>query len=294
MQAEDGSWVPASFYGPRDLDGRVGDLEKTVLNILRRRSALPLNLRDLRDCDLSKAQDGHLPAYSSATGTWQPIDPVVYTAWDPRASTDHMREAFKRPGAAQFDDKGMQTAQITGGGGGAWANGDDADGPWITLTTNAAIDAANAAIGNNTNSLRAEWNPDITVIVKAVSVTDCRLWVGWAQGTILSGDDPAQAVAAFRYATDVDTGQTWRAYTNDGAGGGTVTNTSVAIATAAPQKLRVALTPTAATFSIDNVIVATHTTNLPTINFSAHAEVLARTAAAKTLKVARFAASMKP
>ncbi len=163
----------------------------------------------------------------------------------------------------------------------------DADGPWHNL-------ASGATSGNNggwsaSGFLRREWDTDGLFVIKPVSLSVCRYWVGFVNN-LLTADDPAVAVAAFRYSTTADSGARWRAYTNDASGTGTVTDTGVAITSGTAQKLRVSMRGGFVKFYINEVEVASHTTDLPAgatiLQYVAHVTTLE--AVAKSIKLARI------
>ena len=96
-------------------------------------------------------------------------------------------------------------------------------------------------------------------------ITLCRYWLGMFASTPMAATDPAISGFGFRYSTDVDGTAFWRTWSNDGAGGGTVTVTTVALVANTVYNLvaEVAQDGLSIAFYIDDVLVATHTTNLP-------------------------------
>jgi len=97
------------------------------------------------------------------------------------------------------------------------------------------------------------------------SVTSVRYWCGWASADPAQSATPLSALAAFRYDSTVDTDGNWRAVTSTGnsVAQTSVTNTGIPVTAGGRYRLRVLTTPDVAQFYIDNVLVATHTTNLP-------------------------------
>jgi len=96
-------------------------------------------------------------------------------------------------------------------------------------------------------------------------ITLSRFWFGLFASTPMAATDPAISGMGFRYSTDVDGTAFWRCWSNDAAGGGTVTVTAVAMAINTIYELAMEVDPAGANvkFYINGVLVATHTTNLP-------------------------------
>lgn len=103
------------------------------------------------------------------------------------------------------------------------------------------------------------------------SIDACRFWVGAANNlgnTLSSNDDPVTAVrscAALRYSTVVDGTAFWRFVTSDGV---TKTETTTTFPIAVSTRYKVKIVPTTGSIAcyIDGVLVATHTTNLPSFS----------------------------
>lgn len=192
-------------------------------------------------------------------------------------------------GSATFADGGMERYRIVAGvtrinssnvdsyGGAiltAFADGaasvDDADGPFRRYDT-AATNTTTAGVSfNNAALTRTDWLPQISIKLKThTSIAVCNIWAGLLSATP-GADDPAQHGAAFRYSTAAgDTN--WKAWSNDGSGGGTITDTGVAVATSTLYSFAIVVESTSSIkfyISTDNGVtyslVATHTTNLPT------------------------------
>lgn len=106
------------------------------------------------------------------------------------------------------------------------------------------------------------------VIQSGNAHTGIRYWVGFTNTDLHTIGSPGagNAVAAFRYDTGVDTANTnWRAVTTNNVGGTTTTDTGVdAAVTASPYRFIIQTSTTEIVFWINEVIVARHTTNLPT------------------------------
>jgi hypothetical protein len=97
-------------------------------------------------------------------------------------------------------------------------------------------------------------------------VTNSRYWVGLFSASPVASGVPNIHAVAFRYDTGVDGTAFWRTVSIAGTGASAnVTTTSVAVAINTAYKLRIRVVTTSKVeFYINNVLVATHTTTLPT------------------------------
>ena len=57
----------------RTLVDRVRRLEERIADVQRQRATLRVNMRDLRDANLTKASNGQVPEYNELTGRWDPV-----------------------------------------------------------------------------------------------------------------------------------------------------------------------------------------------------------------------------
>jgi hypothetical protein len=160
---------------------------------------------------------------------------------------------------------GAPTHTLTG----TASNVSDATGHYVQLSGDGAVAGIDIA---TTECVKTEIDPVVTFIVKtgALIPTDGteRIWIGLASASLAATDSPSGIhVAAFRYAVDVDGTVFWRCVTNDGgADTGTTTTTTTAIAAATRYGLTIDCEDSASIkFFINGALVATHTTNLPTV-----------------------------
>lgn len=129
-------------------------------------------------------------------------------------------------------------------------------------------------------------------------ITDVRYWFGLFSATPAAADDPAINGMGFRYSTAVDGTAFWRCWTNDGVGGGTVTVTTVPFTADTTYILSIMISPdgTQIFFFINDVLVATHTTDLPgaTVNLG-HVERITTIGAggAKDIRISKVALSQR-
>lgn len=119
--------------------------------------------------------------------------------------------------------------------------------------------------GTNYNVSRLYWNPiyQSTIYTTENTLSEVRFWIGLFSASPIASSTPVLSYIAFRYATDVDGTVFWRTVTDNGSGTPTVTVTTVPIAISTKYSLRFESTPSEVKFYIDDVLVATHTTNLP-------------------------------
>lgn len=124
-------------------------------------------------------------------------------------------------------------------------------------------------------------------------ITVVRNWLGLFASTPMASSDPAIDGAAFRYDTGVDGTAFWRTWTNDGAGGGTVTTTTVAMTVDTNYRLLIAVDTAGANvrFYINDVLVATHVANLPTaaVNLGHVEQVRTLENVAKSIRISKVA-----
>jgi len=186
----------------------------------------------------------------------------------------------------------------------------------VTLGLNNSITGTAAGQGASTTALRcirytsaattnsyAGWRSDQTQVfprngssfravirVPTPSDTTQRFWVGVSTGsaTLRGADDPAIKAAAFRFSTtasDVN----WQAFTNDGSGGGTITDTGIAVSTSLVA-LAIEFLTGSVKFYINGTLVATHSTNLPDADMYYIAEVVTLSDAARAIECAEVSA----
>jgi hypothetical protein len=139
-------------------------------------------------------------------------------------------------------------------------------GQFIQYTSGIVINNDAGWLSSAFSQTQFNYRPRWAVAMRVgTPITLCRYWLGLFSATPMASADPAVHAMGFRYSTDVDGTAFWRCYTNDGAGTGTVTVTTVPIVANTVYKLRMEVDPAGANvkFYIDGVLVATHTTDLP-------------------------------
>lgn len=145
----------------------------------------------------------------------------------------------------------------------------NAPGCWALYNTEATLgDDAGWDLGlTNPFMLRTNWAPMSIEwrIQTGATLTSVLFWVGCFVSTPMASPDPSLDGFGFRYDTGADLTAFWRCWSNDGPSTGTTTTTTVAITAHTAYTFRVdVVSTTEMRFYIDNVLVATHTTNLPT------------------------------
>lgn len=138
----------------------------------------------------------------------------------------------------------------------------------ISYTTAAALNADGGWISTAFTQTRWNYRPMYSTVVRPggpFAPVLVRHWVGLFDSTPMAASDPAINGMGFRYDTTVDGTAFWRCWSNDGAGGGTVTVTTVAFAGSTIYRLAIVVNPNGLSvdFYINDVLVATHTTDLP-------------------------------
>lgn len=119
--------------------------------------------------------------------------------------------------------------------------------------------------GTNYTISRRDWKPIFETLIKIGSdLSDVRVWCGLFSATPFASATPSLHYIAFRYATAVDGTAFWRCVTDNGSGTPTVTTTTAAIAVSTKYSLRFECKASDVDFYVNDVLVATHSTTLPT------------------------------
>lgn len=194
-----------------------------------------------------------------------------------------LRSWLSDPSAATITNQGFLAAPTTSG---TVSSSPGTNRNMIAFTTAGASGDTGGVISAAFTYTRRAYEPTLIQAVRTqASIADVRIWVGFF-GASPTGSSTAPAnTAAFRYDTGVDGTAFWRTVTSD-ATTPTVTATSVAIATGTEYVLRIEMSASSVEFFIDDVLVNTHTTNLPvsTTTVGIGAVITALAAAAKGLR----------
>lgn len=165
-------------------------------------------------------------------------------------------------GAATISSVGHAGQTIQTPASGSANTSDSASGAFILFQTGATGTSWGGIVSDI--PARRDWAPDATWRVGTGNdVTDIRLWVGSFSVDPHDSATPAGSYAGFRYDTAVDGTAFWRAVTDDGGVAPTVTPTVVAVTTGTFYTMRTVQSASAVDFYINEVLVASHSTNLP-------------------------------
>jgi hypothetical protein len=173
----------------------------------------------------------------------------------------------------------------------ATSNTDNATGPQIQLTTtNVSSNVAQIELGTGA-FLRGDWNVELEVIAAAgATITSVRLWIGLFDTPPSGSDDPSGVTGAGFHFNPASSAN-WRAWSNDGTTTGTFTDTGVAVVASSTKRFRLRSDGSSTVqFYIDNVLVATHSSEHPAAatyhNIGAYCTTLS--AATRSIRVGRF------
>jgi hypothetical protein len=169
---------------------------------------------------------------------------------------------LKNPGAATGIVSGLTAPTLSG----SQLSADDAFGPWLKHTTTAISGNAVGFVSAFT-VMRSDWKPEMIIKVQldTAAVTSVRYWAGMYSGSVDASSAPNVHGALFRYATDADGTVYWRCVTIAGTGASAqITTTTVPVAINIPYKLHIKNETTVVYFYINNQLVATHSSVVPT------------------------------
>jgi hypothetical protein len=137
------------------------------------------------------------------------------------------KSQVKNVGAATYTGVGAAAATLSG----TTADDPTADGDWVTLTTGAVSGDTASFTNPTTMNAQYRWAPTVSLTLRSPAVlTSCRLWCGMFSnvGTTQAADDPTVQGFGVRYSTAApDTN--WQLFRNDGAGGGAIEDSTVAV-----------------------------------------------------------------
>lgn len=176
---------------------------------------------------------------------------------------------------------------------GAATNVDDASGPFVNYASG-AVSGNVGGLNSAATVCRGDWLPRFVTRVKLpATITTARFWAGLFSAAPTASATPAGHLAGFRYDTVADGTAFWRCCTDDNGAAPTVTVTTVAVTAGAVYMFRIVFGPTTVWFYINNVLVAAHTTDLPSMTtmLSWYATVTTLSAAARSMAVSRIGLS---
>lgn len=170
-------------------------------------------------------------------------------------------------------------------------NVDDADGP-LNNYQSGAVSGNVGGLNSAAAVCRRDWLPKLICRAKTpASIATARFLIGLYSGVPTASATPAVHLAGFRYDTVADGTAFWRCVTDDASGTPTVTVTTVAVAINTAYVFRIVLSATDVKFYINGVLVATHTTHLPTATTALfwYTTVTTLAASAQNIKLSRLA-----
>jgi hypothetical protein len=211
----------------------------------------------------------------------------------PNFATARVMALYARVAGTTIDVVGTQAPSI----GGTASTSDDADGAFHLLTSGAVSGNAASWTMTATPMLRRDWDSRFVARIKTgATLTTVRHWVGMFSADPSASATPAVHYAAFRYDTTADSASAvWRTVTDSGTGTPAKTDTTVAVAASTAYTMRIRLSATDVKFYINDVLVATHTSTLPTTTtgLGYYVGVTTLAASARTIKVGRIQMSTK-
>lgn len=178
------------------------------------------------------------------------------------------------------------------------ANGEDADGPWAQYTSATSLnaDAGVFSNGGSFNHVETRFTPIFYAKIKTGgTVTELRTLIGLCSEAPMGSDTPPGHLLFFRFST-VAADTNWQCLSDDGGAAPTITDSGVAHTANTEYAFKIDCSdPASIKFYINGVLVATHTTNLPTTSqdLGWHAQVRNTGATnAKVIKLNRMVISM--
>lgn len=172
------------------------------------------------------------------------------------------------------------------------------EGQFIQYASGAVANNEAGVVGAAFTQTQRIYNPILDVGMRtAASIAVQRTWIGLCSADPMASDTPAVHLMAFRYSPATDTTAFWRCVTDNASGTPTVTTTTVAITTTTSYRLRIVCDAggAAVRFYINGILVATHTTTLPTStqNLGHICKVRTLEAVAKSIRFGRMNLSQK-
>lgn len=166
----------------------------------------------------------------------------------------------KNPGATTVNFYGLAAAPTLSV---TLSSTDAADGAWLNHASGATSGNASGVIAAAFTITRRDWQPQVDFLIKMpATITLGR----WQAGLYSASPDAAPTnihSAFFRYDTTADGTAFWRCCTAAGIAP-TVTTTTVPVAANTKYQFSIVCSSNAVIFYINQILVAVHTTNLPT------------------------------
>ena len=144
----------------------------------------------------------------------------------------------------------------------------ETDGSYIPYTATTTL-ADSAGIFPSESTIQRRWGIIEWWVIKtgalSTDIENARIWIGSGSAALSGSDEPVLHYMAFRYSTSIDSTAFWACVTDGATGTPETTTTTVAITADTRYLMRIDASATDnVRFYINDVLVATHTTNLPT------------------------------
>lgn len=208
---------------------------------------------------------------------------TVYTYMGASLSTSHV--------ASGFQNGPTVTANAS-------SNADASTGAFLQHNTSSSSGNVASVVAGNNSGVRLDWRPDISFGIRTpATITDIRSWWGMFASSPASSNDPSIEGCGFRFSTGASD-STFQAWSNDGSGGGLITDTGVTIVSGVAHDLRIVTNDAfdALDFFIDGSWVARHDSDLPgattELNYGIYCTTL--TAGQRALRWGRITLETRP
>lgn len=165
---------------------------------------------------------------------------------------------------------------------------DAVEGPWHGFTTGGT--SGDAAGVDSDAAAWIDWDPTIIMHMgDCAGTTTRRIWCGLFSSTPSASDDPAINGCGFRYSSAASDAN-WQTWSNDGSSGGTINDSGVVFTITTPYKMEMRCTSGEIEYYIDDALVATHSTNLPTsgIELSMFFRITTLTNATRAMSIGKY------
>lgn len=228
---------------------------------------------------------------------------VVATLYNMRQMLDSLNQLKDRRMAQELANAGATTLATIGFAAASTKTGtvttaDDANGIFHKLRTTSVLNNSAGWLSAFTLT-KTDWLPEFNAYVQLDTggIASNRYWVGLFSASPVASGVPNIHALAFRYDTGVDGTAFWRTVSIAGTGASAnVTTTTVAVAINTAYKLRIVVVSTSKVmFYINNVLVAVHTTTLPTSStlLGYGCQVTTLTAGPHNIRVSRISIQQK-
>lgn len=209
---------------------------------------------------LSRADSSTALYWSDTTLT---NGPITNYDFDYRIFNRSYGYVYKNPGQTTASTVGLIAPTLTA----TVASNDQTNGAYVRHTSASTANTPSGLISANFTVTRRDHDPDFYALIRTGTAIDSLVYhIGLTSAAFDSARIPNRYEIKFRYFHTVD-GTTWQAITNNNSGGSqTVTNTGVTVSINTNYSMRIicSMADNNVKFYINDALVATHTTQLPT------------------------------